>query len=313
MSQDFVSLMYHNVIRDDADGGCADVEGLGPSITSYFVGERDFARQLDAIMEIADVPTFGEMQRFYLETDATCTASDRPLVQLTFDDGWRGTLEVAGPLLADRGLQALVFVTTGLIGAPHFLTRAALADLPAVNLHVGSHTVSHRFLNELPDDEVRQEMLQSRQTLEDIVGYSVEAVSIPNGAADERVVRIAEECGYRFVFLSDVHVNNRRRGPLEIGRVAIRATTALADIKRYSRADLRREILRSSVLQIPKRVLGPERYRRLRNSLLRQSVSDSEMSDLFQEQILQTPAAIGPLPVDGPSSPECGLTTGTMP
>lgn len=310
MPPQFISLMYHNVIRDDAAGARDDTDGLGPSITAYFVGEAQFSEHLDAIAGTADVLTYADVQRFYFGVQVVTPDSPRPLVQLTFDDGWRGTLDVAGPMLADRGVQALVFVTTGLIGAKHFLSRGALARLPAANFHVGSHSVSHGFLNEMPDHDIRRELLESRQVLEDIVGYGVDAVSIPNGAADARVVRIAEECGYRCVFVSNVHANTRRRGPQRIGRVAIRNTTAIESIERYARGDLGREGLRSGLLRWPKRLLGAQRYRRVRSSLLGQSADDRDMCDLVQENVHRRSAVIGAPPTDRPVSPSSGSVVG---
>lgn len=310
MPPQFISLMYHNVIRDDAAGARDDTDGLGPSITGYFVGETQFSEHLNAVARTSDLLAYADLQRFYFGKEAAVSVSPRPLVQLTFDDGWRGTLEVAGPMLADRGLQALVFVTTGLIGAKHFLSREALTRLPAANFHVGSHSVSHGFLSEMPDDDIRRELLESRQVLEDIVGYGVDAVSIPNGAADDRVVRIAGECGYRFVFVSDVHANARRHGPNCIGRVAIRSTTSMQDIERYLRGDLGREGLRSGLLRWPKRLLGAERYRRVRSGLLRQTADDRDMCDLVQENVDRTSADIGAPPTDRPVSPNSASMLG---
>ncbi|MBL8848856.1 MAG: polysaccharide deacetylase family protein [Planctomycetaceae bacterium] len=290
MPRRFVSLMYHNVVRDDDAGARADAAGLGRSITSYFVGATAFAQQLDAIAATADVLSYANLRPFF--DKATDAPAARPLVQLTFDDGWRGTVDVAGPLLAERGLQAMLFVTTGLIGAPRFLAAAELSQLPRETFHLGSHTVTHRFLNELPDAEIRDELRQSRHELEDIAGYEVDTLSIPNGACDQRVVKIAAECGYRYVFRSDVHANSPRTGPLNIGRAAIRATTRLETVARYLQGDLRRERLRSTLLSLPKRTLGPHRYRQLRQLLLGQVRTEHEMCDLVRSAVQAAPPAM---------------------
>jgi len=282
MLRRFVSLMYHNVVGDDDAGARADGGGLSPSITSYFVGAGAFARQLDAIRQVANVLTYADLERIF-DASAIDDSRTRPLVQLTFDDGWRGSVDVAGPLLAERGLQTMLFVTTGLIGAPRFLSSSELSHLSRETFHVGSHTVTHRFLNELPDAEIREELRDSRHELEDILGYEVDTVSIPNGACDDRIVAIAAECGYRFVFRSEVHVNSPRLGPLNIGRAAVRATTSMETIARYVRGDLRREQWRSTLLSVPKRTLGPVRYRRLRQILLGQAQTEQEMCDLVRE------------------------------
>jgi peptidoglycan/xylan/chitin deacetylase (PgdA/CDA1 family) len=293
MSEGFVSLMYHNVVSDDAAGTRADMAGLSPSITGYFVAADRFARQLDAVKRVAEVMTFNDLRDFYSPSSERAAANPRPQVQLTFDDGWRGSVDVAGPLLAERGLQALLFVTTGLLERPHFLTTADLAQLPQETFHVGSHTVTHPFLNELDESSITEELRRSKSTLEDIVGYEVDCLSIPNGAVDDRVIRIAEDCGYRFVCVSSVHRNTARRGPSSIGRVAIRSTTSVETVERLARGDLHRERFRATVLSVPKQVLGPSRYRRLRGILLGEAPEAQEMCDLMHlgEADHQTPPA----------------------
>ncbi|MFO1094113.1 MAG: polysaccharide deacetylase family protein [Planctomycetaceae bacterium] len=282
MSGAFVSLMYHNVVSDDPAAARAEGSGLSRSITSYWVSASDFSRHLETISSTTDILTSADLQRFYThDPELAERTRQHPLVQLTFDDGWRGTVDIAGPLLAKRGLQALLFVTTGLIGAPRFLAAAELSSLPRETFHVGSHTVSHPFLNELDDEQVADELRRSKDDLEDIVGYEVDSVSIPNGASDARVIRIAADCGYRFIHTSDVHRNTRGCGPLAIGRIAIRDTTTNAAIARYACGDLRNGQWRSRLLALPKHILGPARYRRLRESLLGQRHDENEMCDLF--------------------------------
>jgi len=281
MSESFVSLMYHNVVSDDEAVARADDSQLSPSITGYFVTASRFAQQLDAVKSVADVMTFRDLQQFYASPRNRQSGPLRPRVQLTFDDGWRGTVDVAGPLLAERGLQALLFVTTGLIGRPHFLTAMELARLPRETFHIGSHTVTHPFLNELDNAAITDELQQSKSELEDIIGDEVDSLSIPNGAADDRVLRIAAECGYRYVCVSSVHRNSVCRGPLSIGRVAIRAGTTVEQVARYASGHLSRERLRGAMLSFPKRVLGPTRYRQLRGILLGEAPATREMCDLL--------------------------------
>jgi peptidoglycan/xylan/chitin deacetylase (PgdA/CDA1 family) len=281
MSESFVSLMYHNIVSNDDAATRADYAQLSPSITGYFVAAERFAQQLDAVMSVADVMTYQDLQQFYGSPRTQFADASRSRVQLTFDDGWRGSVDVAGPLLAERGLQALLFVTSGMIGRPHFLTAMELARLPREMFHIGSHTVTHPFLNELDNECITDELQRSKSELEDIVGEEVDSLSIPNGAADDRVIRIAADCGYRYVFVSAVHRNSYRRGRLSIGRVAIRAGTSVEQVARYASGHLSRERLRGAVLSLPKRVLGPTRYRQLRGMLLGEAPATREMCDLL--------------------------------
>src|SRR5262249_53169306 len=137
----FVCLMYHNVVRDPAA-----YARLSPSVTTYFVGEADFAAQLDAVLAAGGwflAP--GELGEIYAGRPPT-GGPGAPVV-LTFDDGWRDSVEVAGPVLGRRGGQALLFVTTDFVGRPDFLDRRGLAALDPAQFTVGSHGTTHRMLS----------------------------------------------------------------------------------------------------------------------------------------------------------------------
>lgn len=265
----FVALMYHNVGPDGE--AYAD---LSPSATSYFVSRTAFDRQLAAIEEQGGgFMTWEDVRRFYSSSAASQNgrhAGGTMPTFLTFDDGWIDAADVGGPVLESRGAQAMVFVTTDFIGKPRFLSRQQLSELPAGVFRVGSHARTHRMLSLLSDEEIRAELVDSRKFLEDAMGYEVEALSVPSGAVDARVRRIAKESGYRFVFDSEVHVNCRDDSPLSIGRLAIMHETPLAAVARYVRGQIGRERARRAVLQFPKRVLGLKRYERLRRRLLRE-------------------------------------------
>jgi peptidoglycan/xylan/chitin deacetylase (PgdA/CDA1 family) len=124
------------------------------------------------------------------------------------------------------------------------------------------------MLSLLPEDEIRSELSDSKKFLEDALGYEVDTISVPSGAVDRRVRRVAAECGYRFVFDSEVRVNRRGDSPLAIARIAIMHDTGLGAIDRYVQHQLARERVRRALLQAPKRLLGLKRYERLRRTLL---------------------------------------------
>src|SRR5262249_3634376 len=146
-------------------------------------------------------------------------------VLLTFDDGWRDSVEVAGPLLRSEGCEAMLFVTTNFVGRPHFVSRQDLQRLPRNLFRLGPPARTHRMLSRLSESEIRGELTDSKHFLEDVAGHEIDALSIPGGALDERVRRIAAEVGYRFLFTSSVHANTPETGPMHIGRVAVKQST----------------------------------------------------------------------------------------
>src|SRR5205085_448269 len=77
----------------------------------------------------------------------------RPLpahpVVLTFDDGYRDFSTTALPVLEADGLTATVFVVSGFVGRPGYMTAADVAAAAAAGMTIGAHTVHHVALRVL--------------------------------------------------------------------------------------------------------------------------------------------------------------------
>lgn len=288
--QTFLSLMYHNVTAAGAM-----FPRLSPSITSYFVNRATFARHMRIITDFAKPVTWQDISSTSREDvdHGAANACDRIGVQITFDDGWSGSVDEAGPVMETSGLQGLLFVTTDLIGRPGFLTRRELQSIPKSTFQIGSHARSHRLLNRLSMAEVSEELQSSKKTLEDLLGTEVNMLSIPGGATDNRVLQIARQCGYRYVFTSDVHLNVAGALTPSIGRVAIRSTTTDDEIIRWVSGRLGRERLRDLTLRTSRMLLGGSRYDRIRRRLLGETRCQNEMVDLSAASCEQDEVCVG--------------------
>jgi peptidoglycan/xylan/chitin deacetylase (PgdA/CDA1 family) len=62
---------------------------------------------------------------------------------------------------------------------------------------IGAHTVTHRFLSRLADDEVKWEVAESKRTLEQYLDISVDHFSYPYGAAGQREAAIVRDAGFK--------------------------------------------------------------------------------------------------------------------
>lgn len=262
----FVALMYHNI-----PGQRMAYDDLSPSATSYFVSRDAFAEQMAGLSACGGYCMSWEMLDAFYNTEFRATVAspeDKYGVLLTFDDGWRDAVETGGPVLEKHGFQSLLFITTDFLDREHFLSRRDLSSIDPIVFHIGSHGRTHRMLNLLDECEIRSELSESKRLLEDLVGYQIDSLSIPSGAVDQRVRRIAAECGYRFLFDSEIRINRRGASPLAIGRVPLMQSTSMAAFSRYVRQRVVREQVCRSVLRAPKRVLGLKRYEMIRRQLL---------------------------------------------
>lgn len=93
-------LAYHNVVQD-FDAGRGD--------RSLHLPLSTFRQQLDLLQEHCRVVPLEQIV-------AGVPDAHRPTVAITFDDAYRGAVEVGLPELLQRGLPATMFVAPGLLG-----------------------------------------------------------------------------------------------------------------------------------------------------------------------------------------------------
>lgn len=70
-------------------------------------------------------------------------------------------------------------------------------------IEIGSHTVTHRMLDHLNHEEVRAELVESKQVIEKETGRKIFSLAYPANHYDEKAKRLAYEVGYRCAFAVD--------------------------------------------------------------------------------------------------------------
>jgi peptidoglycan/xylan/chitin deacetylase (PgdA/CDA1 family) len=192
--QRIVVLLYHRVNDDYAD--------------SVTVGVRQFAQQMDylqthhIVVDLEDV-LLGQVRR-----DAS-----RPLIAITFDDGYRDNFDFAVPILLRHRLPATFFVSTGLVDTelayPHDLEKLnqrvpvmswrQLREMRNNGFKIGSHTVSHLNCAKAAISAVERELLSSRDCLLEQLGVEKVMFAYPFGGRDDitpAVLELVKAAGY---------------------------------------------------------------------------------------------------------------------
>lgn len=127
-------------------------------------------------------------------------------VRASFDDAFRSAASVF-PALQGIGVPVQVFVCTANArdGAPLSIPELAGDDPQQLatlsweelrNVDVGSHGVTHAHLTRLSDDELRRELVESKQEIEDELGRACPDFAYPYGEHDERVRAAVRAAGY---------------------------------------------------------------------------------------------------------------------
>jgi peptidoglycan/xylan/chitin deacetylase (PgdA/CDA1 family) len=143
-------------------------------------------------------------------------ANDRPTVCITFDDGYAENCQMAIPWLVDGGIPFTYFVSSLYmqLGKPfsHDVARgrplppnttSQLRDMAAAGVEIGAHTRTHADLGAIHCEwKLRDEIIGSREDLEDALGQAVRYFAFPFGMPQNLstlAFRIAYEASFRGV------------------------------------------------------------------------------------------------------------------
>jgi peptidoglycan/xylan/chitin deacetylase (PgdA/CDA1 family) len=193
---------------------------------------------------------------------------DRASLGVTFDDGHQTQFKCAFPALTQHGVNAIFFVTAGFTGSePDYMSWQQLRELAAAGHEIQAHGWLHRFFTHCSDAELEEELRRPKETIEDRVGRTVDALSFPGGRFDTRVLEACRGAGYRRVFTSEPWPPCWEQNGLKLfGRFGIESRTPAADLRRLMRTGGRPstvERLKYKAKMSLRRALGDERYHRL--------------------------------------------------
>jgi peptidoglycan/xylan/chitin deacetylase (PgdA/CDA1 family) len=189
-----LALLLACCARGKPEVAILNYHSVGDVADDYTVARPQFAEQLDWLV------SRGYRTVSLLELRLAREGGPplpRPAVVLTFDDGKEDALQVVLPELRKRGMHAAFFAVTGLIGEPGYLTWDGLRQMAAAGMEIGSHTVGHPRLADLPEERMREELVRSRQELEARLHLPVEAVAYPYNSVRSWIANAAAEAGYR--------------------------------------------------------------------------------------------------------------------
>ena len=143
-------------------------------------------------------------------------------VLITFDDGYIDNYTNAFPILKKYNLRATIFIIPAFTSVyPGYMTWEQLKEMEAGGVTIESHTLTHPKLEELPDDEIRLELLNSKNVLEENLGHPVEFLAYPTGTYNLHIAGIAQDLGYKGAFTIKYGVVDKGSNFFALERVPI--------------------------------------------------------------------------------------------
>ncbi len=183
-----------------------------PVLAEYGVPPRLFEAQLDVLLE-------GGWSFVDLDAVLAALSGERELPRkallLTFDDAYSDLLDVACPILVERGLPGVVFAVAGKLGGTNewdrkirattldLLDADGLRAVAAQGVETGSHTVSHRPLTKIAEEELEEEIAGAAALLEQAGLPRPRVFSYPYGEWSPSIAAVARDAGYEASFTID--------------------------------------------------------------------------------------------------------------
>lgn len=138
--------------------------------------------------------------------DARRSFPERTVI-VTFDDGFADNFHHAFPILQRESIPMTLFLTADYIGTeelPVLRDRSGVRplDWDQVNemarngVDLGAHTLTHPNLTEVDDAELRRQVTESRDRIEEHTSVRVRTFCYPRGDFDTRVKAAVRDAGY---------------------------------------------------------------------------------------------------------------------
>ena len=165
-----------------------------PSKSIASATPRLFEQQIEWLQEHCDIVPYDSIPRLISPSNR-----GRPVVAITFDDGYEDNYTYALPTLLAYRIPATVFVTTGLIDRdPRIIRRFSrlwrasdddvrglswtqLSEMREAGLEIGAHTHSHPNLLKIEEHKVLEEIGNSKTKLEEHLKKPVRLFAYPFG------------------------------------------------------------------------------------------------------------------------------------
>jgi peptidoglycan/xylan/chitin deacetylase (PgdA/CDA1 family) len=113
------------------------------------------------------------------------------VISIVFDDNYDNQFDYAWPSMEQRGLVGTFYIRTGTMESSGYMSYNELQILQAAGNEIASHSITHRDFTSLSDNDIRNECLVSKQTLENY-GLLISNFAYPSGHTNNNVDSIVD-------------------------------------------------------------------------------------------------------------------------
>lgn len=120
-------------------------------------------------------------------------------VYLTFDEGYEaGYTEKILDVLKENDVKAAFFITGHYLNTAGDIVKRMIEE----GHIVGNHTVNHKSMPDLSDEELKKEVVTLQTAIFNVSGYEMKYIRPPKGEYSERTLNLTNNLGYTTVMWS---------------------------------------------------------------------------------------------------------------
>jgi peptidoglycan/xylan/chitin deacetylase (PgdA/CDA1 family) len=170
-----------------------------PSIRDDYMGYRlsvspqDFTAQMDWLAAHNYHPIdFDDVRAYFAGVNSL---PSKPVV-ITLDDGYRDLYTTAYPILAAHGFKAVAYIVSSFVGQSRYVSADQILEMDRGGIQIASHTVNHANLARASYGSIMYELVESKRSLERLVGHPVVDFAYPSGKFSASVISALTMAGY---------------------------------------------------------------------------------------------------------------------
>ena len=146
-------------------------------------------------------PDVGSENRKILEeNNGICLGNnENKVIYLTFDEGYEaGYTHKILEVLKENDVKAAFFITAHYLNTQEELVKQMIDE----GHIVGNHTVNHKSMPELSEEEIRKEVMDLHTSIYEKFGYEMKYIRPPKGEFSEKSIKYTNTLGYKTVMWS---------------------------------------------------------------------------------------------------------------
>ena len=141
---------------------------------------------------------------------------------LTIDDGFESFYLNAWPILKNKKIPFILFVSTREVGKYGYMTWDQIKEIESSGLAtIGNHSHSHEYLIDWEEKKISDDLKKSIKIFEKELGYSPKLFSYPFGEYSSTLKKIVTDLNFEFAFGQHSGVIDASKDLLELPRFPI--------------------------------------------------------------------------------------------